>query len=174
MTDFVIDVEADGPIPGEFSMIEIGIVVLPDLKTFTRKIRPISKNWVPEALMVSGFSREETMKFQAASAATLEFVNFIEENADEKRSTMWSDNPAFDWQFVNYYSHLFVGRNPLGFSARRIGDLWAGFVKNPKTQNEWKDFRKTPHDHSALNDAVANAEALLEIFERIRNRSGSI
>ncbi|HKD36799.1 MAG TPA: hypothetical protein VKB78_08355 [Pirellulales bacterium] len=63
----MVDVEADGPIPGDYSMVSFGaIVVEPALdKAFYGKLKPISEKWIPEALEVSGFTREETM-----------FVNF--------------------------------------------------------------------------------------------------
>ena len=53
-----------------------------------------------------------------------------ENNAAHGRNTGLADNFAFDWQFINYYFHRFLGRNPFGFSGRRIGDLYAGLVKD--------------------------------------------
>jgi len=41
-----------------------------------------------------------------------------------------SDNPAFDWQWINYYFHKYLNKNPFGFSARRIGDIYCGMVKD--------------------------------------------
>jgi hypothetical protein len=71
-----------------------------------------------------------------------------------------SDNLAFDWQFINYYFHRFLGRNPFGFSGRRIGDLYAGLVKDASKATEWKKFRRTEHTHNPVDDARGNAEAL--------------
>jgi hypothetical protein len=49
-----------------------------------------------------------------------------------------------------------------GFSARRIGDLYCGMVKDAAKNHEWKKkYRKTAHDHHPVNDALANAEAIL-------------
>jgi len=56
-----------------------------------------------------------------------------------------SDNLAFDWQFINYYFHRFLGRNPFGFSGRRIGDLYAGLVKDASKATDWKQYRICPH-----------------------------
>jgi hypothetical protein len=78
------------------------------------------------------------------------------------RPVFISDNPAFDWQWINYYFHVYTGDNPFGFSARRIGDLYCGMKMDASKNNEWKKlFRKTPHDHNPVNDAKGNAEALL-------------
>lgn len=77
-----------------------------------------------------------------------------------------SDNPAFDWQWINYYFHYFIGKNPFGFSARRIGDLYCGMKMDASLNNEWKKLlRKTVHDHHPVNDAKGNAEALLAMKE---------
>lgn len=53
MTYIMVDVEADGPIPGDYSMICFGaIVVEPSLdRTFYGRLRPISEKWIPEALL---------------------------------------------------------------------------------------------------------------------------
>ena len=61
MSYVIVDVESDGPIPAEFSMVCFGAVIFDDLldKTFYGKTRPIADRFVPESLAVSGFSREQ-------------------------------------------------------------------------------------------------------------------
>ena len=61
MSWFVVDVEADGPCPGLYSMVSVGVVRLDDnLGTkFLGQMAPISDVWIPEALAVSGISRQE-------------------------------------------------------------------------------------------------------------------
>ena len=76
-----------------------------------------------------------------------------------------SDNPAYDWQFINYYFHLHLGRNPFGHSARRISDYYAGLVNDFHAGQKWKKLRITPHDHNPVRDALGNLEA----FRRILN-----
>ena len=76
-----------------------------------------------------------------------------------------SCNVAFDWQFINYYFHRFLGRNPFGFSGRRIGDLYAGLVKDASKASEWKKYRVTKHTHNPVDDARGNAEALRKFRE---------
>src|SRR3990167_8835257 len=36
-----------------------------------------------------------------------------------------SDNPAYDWQWINYHFWHELGRNPFGHSARRISDFYS-------------------------------------------------
>lgn len=66
MSYVMVDVESDGSIPGDYSMVCFGaIIVEPTLeKTFYGQLNPISEQWIPEALAVSGFSREDTLQFE--------------------------------------------------------------------------------------------------------------
>lgn len=153
----VVDVESDGPCPGLYSMVSFGAVVVePGLRnTFYGECRPISEKWIPEALAVSGHSREKTLKFPDSFEVMSNFADWL----TEFRPIFVSDNVAFDWQFINYYFHLHNLGNPFGFSGRRIGDLYCGLERN--MFSKWKHLRKTKHDHNPVNDAKGNAEALL-------------
>jgi DNA polymerase III epsilon subunit-like protein len=166
MSLVVVDVEADGEIPHKFSMVCFGAVVVePDLsKTFYGKTKPISDEWKPEALAVSGFSREEHLTFDEPSEVMQSFYKWVNETTNGK-AVFISDNLAFDWQWINYYFHYFVGKNPFGFSGRRIGDLYSGLEKDFFAASRWKKFRKTTHTHNPVDDALGNAEALLKIRE---------
>lgn len=164
MSYIVVDVESDGPIPYMYSMVCFGAVVVePTLsKTFYGETKPTSHLWIPEALAISGFSRKEHQKFDDPKIVMENFAKWIGENTVGK-PTFISDNPAYDWQFINYYFHYYIGKNPFGFFARGIGDLYCGMVKD--TFSRWKYLRKTNLDHNPLNDAKGNAEALLYMRE---------
>ena len=62
----MVDVESDGPIPGDYSMVCFGAVIVePALdRTFYGQLKPISDRFVPEALAVSGFTRDQTLAFE--------------------------------------------------------------------------------------------------------------
>lgn len=160
MSYIVVDVEADGPAPGLYSMICFGAVVVDDKldKTFYGTTRPISDDYIPEALQVSGFTREEHLKFEDPNVTMNTFNNWIKKNS-KGNPVFISDNNGFDWSFINYYFHEYVGSNPFGWSSRRIGDLWCGFQND--TRKRWKHLRKTKHTHNPVDDARGNAEALL-------------
>jgi DNA polymerase III epsilon subunit-like protein len=166
MSFVIVDVESDGPIPAEFSMVCFGAVLFNDAldKTFYGKMRPISERFVPEALAISGFSREQHLNFDDPKEVMESFASWLDQNA-KGRPVFVSDNVAFDWQFINYYFHRFLGRNPFGFSGRRIGDLYAGLVKDASKATEWKKFRVTKHTHNPVDDATGNAEALKKFRE---------
>jgi hypothetical protein len=163
MSYIVVDVEADGPIPHKYSMVCFGAVVVePGLdKTFYGRTRPISGEWIPEALAVSGFGRAQHLAFEEPALVMERFAVWLEREV-QGRPIFISDNLAFDWQWINYYFHYFLGKNPFGFSGRRIGDLYCGMKMDAGLNNEWKRlYRKTKHDHDPVNDAKGNAEALL-------------
>lgn len=166
MSFVIVDVESDGPIPAEFSMVCFGAVLFDDAldESFYGKTRPIANRWVPEALAVSGFSREQHLQFDDPKTVMEAFAAWLEQHS-KGRPVFVSDNVAFDWQFINYYFHRFLGRNPFGFSGRRIGDLYAGLVKDAHKATEWKQFRVTRHTHNPVEDARGNAEALLKFKE---------
>jgi hypothetical protein len=160
----MVDVEADGPIPGDFSMISFGAVIVePQLdRSFYGTFKPISDRFVPEALAVSGFTRDETLAFDEPRAVMDKFRQWLAENC-KGRMLFISDNNGFDWQFINWYFHHFLGANPFGFSSTNLGSLYKGFQKD--TFVNFKHLRKTKHTHHPVDDARGNAEALLQLKE---------
>ena len=66
--------------------------------------------------------------FEAPENVMEDFAKWLSENS-RGRPIFISDNPAFDWQWINWYLHTYPCKNPFGFSARRIGDLYCG-MKN--------------------------------------------
>ena len=53
---FSVDMEASGPVPGIYSMLSLGSCLVTDPgQTFYCEIKPITKDYVPEALNISGF-----------------------------------------------------------------------------------------------------------------------
>lgn len=164
----VVDVESDGPIPAldMYSMVCFGAVAVDKNldRVFYGETAPISKNWIPEALAISGFSRDEHRSFTAPEYVMHDFRTWLKSITPEKgRVVFISDNLAYDWQFINWYFHKFLGENPFGFSGRRIGDMFAGV--NRDLASSWKKYRKTTHDHNPVNDAKGNAEALLVLAD---------
>ncbi len=161
----MVDVEADGPIPGDYSMVSFGAVVVePSLdRTFYGKLKPVSEKWIPEALEVSGFSREETLGFDDPHTTMQQFADWIR-SVTTGQAMFISDNNGFDWQFINWYFHHFLGKNPFGHSSSNLGSLYKGVVKD--TFVNFKHLRKSKHTHHPVDDARGNAEALLQIKEQ--------
>jgi len=109
MTLVFVDCEASGPCPGMGELTEFGAVIYKTKKTFYGDMR-----------MKTTFGRTLTMRY---------FLDWLQENC-ESRPVFVSDNPAFDWQWINYWFHHTLGMNPFGWSARRIGDYYAGLKGN--------------------------------------------
>jgi hypothetical protein len=162
----MVDVESDGPIPGDYSMICFGAVIVePGLeKTFYARLKPISEKWVHEALAVSGFSRNDVLGFDDPKEVMTKFYGWLQTNA-AKRPIFVSDNNGYDWQFINWYFHHFLGTNPFGYSSMNLGSLYKGLVRD--TFKSFKHLRKTAHTHHPVDDAKGNAEALLHLKEHM-------
>jgi hypothetical protein len=162
----MVDVEADGPIPGDYSMIALGAVVVePGLaRRFSAQLRPISEKWIPEALAVSGYAREETLAFDDPVSAMERFRAWLATEAQGQPKFI-SDNNGFDWQFVNWYFHHFLGANPFGHSSANLGSLYKGLVKDMRPN--FKHLRQTKHTHHPVDDAAGNAEAMLTMVQEM-------
>jgi hypothetical protein len=90
------------------------------------------------------------------------FATWLRESV-KTRPIFVSDNPAFDFQWINFYFWKHLGYNPFGHSGRRISDFYAGLVGDFHQTQAWKKLRITAHDHNPVHDAMGNCEA----FERL-------
>lgn len=162
MSWIVVDVESDGPLPGKHSIVCFGAVLVDDAldKTFYGQTEPISEHYEPEALAISGFSREEHEDFDDPQEVFEKFELWLK-NTSKGRPVLISDNNGYDAAWINYYFHGFCGKNPFGWTSRRIGDMYCGMKKDAFAS--WKHLRKTKHDHHPVNDAKGNAEAILKM-----------
>lgn len=164
MSLFMVDIEADGPIPGDYSMVSIGVVLVDGKldRTFYGQLKPISDRFEPNHLAVTGHTREETLGFDDPREVLERLENWL--NAESRGRPHFVADNAFDWMFVCWYYHHFLGRNPFGIGSTNLGSLYKGVVRD-MFQN-FKHLRKTPHTHHPVDDALGNAEALMAIKER--------
>lgn len=165
MTWISVDVESDGPIPGVYSMVCFGAVVVEEGldRTFYGQCAPDSCLHIPEALKVSGFSRQEHMKFPSAVDTMKEFRAWLENIGPDVRFV--SDNNGYDFMWIAYYLWRFAGGNPFKHTSTNMNSLFKGWKKSTKAN--YKRFRRkvatTRHTHHPVDDAKGNAEALLEM-----------
>lgn len=163
---FVLDIEANGPIIGKHSMIQFSLVnVLDHSVNFYGELRPLYAEYSDEALNSIGLSHDETLRYDNPQETMDRFNDWLD-SLPSGRPICWSDNPAFDWGWLNWYMWTFLKGNRLGWSCRRIGDLDAGLTSDLRS-NRWRKYKKTPHTHCALDDATGNAEALSVLFNKI-------
>ncbi len=165
----MVDIESDGPCPGMHSMVCFGAVIVEAgfQRTFYAQLKPISETYIPEALAISGFTREETMKFPDPRDAMQNFEIWLQKNIPHgKRPIFWSDNNGYDYSFMNYYFWHQLGRNPFGWSSANMGSFYKGQVGD--LHAKFKHLRDTKHTHHPVDDAKGNAEALLKMFNQLK------
>jgi len=166
MSYIMVDIESDGPIPGDYSMIELGAVVVDKKleRTFYGRLRPVSEKFDIAALNITGHSREDTLAFDDPMTVMNNFRLWLEKESRGKPLFI-SDNNGFDWMFICWYFHHFTGGNPFGYSSQNLGSIYKGLVKDPK-QN-FKHLRKTVHSHNPVDDVIGNAQAFLFMIEKM-------
>lgn len=168
-----VDIEADGPVPGRYSMLSIGAEIVNPASTkephrykpFYAELKPISDLSVPEALAVSGLDRDRLSTHGEDPGYVM------------RRFAVWatdhSDRPVFcsfsgwDWGFVYYYLMTYNGASPFGHSAIDMKSFYMG-----RYRTGWRDTTKSriaktyphltsgigPHTHNALDDAREQAK----------------
>jgi hypothetical protein len=97
-------------------------------------------------------------------AVFADFRQWLTRLPDKNRPVFVSDNPAYDWQWINDGFWQTQGMNPFGHSARRIGDFYAGLMGSFSSTQTWKNLRVTTHDHNPVHDAQGNVEALRRLL----------
>lgn len=167
-----VDVETSGPIPPDFSLLSIGACAVASARdavnaaTFYCTVKPLAgAGSDPAALKVTGLSLDDLARTGKEPAeAMLSFEEWVTATASEFSPVFVGLNAAFDWSFINYYFHRFLGRNPFGFSALDIKSMYLG-----ATGCSWADTRSSQMSkalglrhgkmsHQALDDALAQAE----------------
>lgn len=179
------DVEADGPIPGRYSMLSFGLAVAarfdgtsfararPGEQTFYTELAPISDDFVPAALAVSGLDRDQlAFQGQKPDHAMTDAANWVRETVGDYRPVLVAYPASFDWMFLYWYFQAFAdGGSPFGFSdcldiktfyAARASVLWGKATKGAMPPAL---LSKLPHTHHALDDAIEQGELFANLFD---------
>lgn len=175
-----VDIEASGPIPGKYSMLSIGACLTSNPEEqFSCYLKPISDEFVPAALEVTGLSLERLREEGLEPAEAMsQFKVWVESLAGANQPVVFVGfNASFDWSFVNYYFHQFLGENPFGIAALDIKSMFFG-----TSDCTWKSTRSSEidkvvrpdssGDHDALHDAVYQAELFSLIREKLIRSEG--
>lgn len=168
-----VDVETAGPIPGTYSLLSIGACVVGQVsESFYVELQPITQSFIPEAMKIVGkpledFSRtghtpEEAMKlfrdWITSKGPSPVFVGF---------------NATFDWSFVNWYFHTYLGDNPFGIGGIDIKSYYMGIAgcawEDTRSSRIPAEFKgNSRHTHNALDDAVEQAEMFELMIKALR------
>jgi ribonuclease T len=166
-----VDIEASGPIPGDYSMLSLGACVVSDpSESFYVEIKPLNDHAIPDALKVSGFDMAKLAKSgESPEDATARFAAWVQKVAMDRKSVFVGLNAGFDWSFVNWYFIHFAVKNPFGFAPLDIKSYYMGLIgcdwEDTKSSRMRPEFQSAkPGNHNALADARAQAE----MFEKMR------
>lgn len=178
------DIETDGPIPGEFSMLSFALclasrfdgssfeVIEPDAKTtFYAELKPISQRFEQAALDVNRLDRDAlAVSGKEPEAAMSAATDWIASHADGARPVLVAYPLAFDWAFLYWYFVRFTGESPFGISScLDIRTLYQARALTPfdlssqgSMPAELRPQRQ--HTHHAADDAQEQAELFNRIF----------
>lgn len=125
-----VDIEADGPIPGPYSMLSFGFAVCgtydgteftapdPAARTFYAELRPISDRFDPAALEVSGLDRDRLAREgrDPGEAMNAAFA-WVRETAAGGTAVAVAYPLGFDWMWLYWYFMRFADAgSPFGHS----------------------------------------------------------
>lgn len=184
---FSVDVEADGPIPGPYSMSSLGIAVAgtfadgrftpadPARQTFYAELRPISDDFVPEAAAVSGLDRAALIRDgRDPREAMTDCARWVRATAGERYPVFTAFPLSFDWMWMYWYFTSFAdGGSPFGHSRcldmKTMYAVKAGVPVNQASKARLPKFLRSErrHTHNALDDAIEQAD-LFARLQRLR------
>lgn len=177
---FSVDIEADGPIPGEYSMLSLGAAAFNQrgklLDTFSVNLDFLdgakqdedTMNWWSKNQEAWENCRIGTIDPKVAMVEFTKWVNDI--SKDNNSRPVFVGYPAgFDFLFVYWYLIKFVGESPFSFSALDIKTyamsvLKCKFRESTKRNFPKRWFSKKKHTHVAVDDAIEQGEMFMNIL----------
>lgn len=181
---FSADVETDGPIPGEFSMLSFALVYAGryDGATFERPadytlsfesaLKPIASRFDQKALDVNGLDREALLRDGPDPAAVMQrATDWVRCHANGGTPILVAYPLSFDWTWLYWYFVKFVGASP--FNHSRCFDLKTAIAVRGQRPVSLSGHDRLPealrsnrpHTHRALDDAIEQADMLAKLFE---------
>jgi hypothetical protein len=182
---FSVDVEADGPVPGIYSMLSFGLAVAgrfdgerfealdPSANTFYAELVPTTNEWDPAALEVSGLDREALQRegrdpHEAMEAAAL----WVLEQTGHCRPVLVGFPLVFDWMYIySYFVRYAKSGSPFDFSSgldmKTMYQQKAGVVVSKAGKDDLPPQLRgeAPHRHHALDDAIEQAQIFARLFQ---------
>ena len=172
------DVEADGPIPGPYSMLSLGMSVVGQPEhTFYTELKPISDDFIPDSLAVSGLDRERLLREAPdPETAMLEVHNWVNSLKIKGHPIFLAAPAVWDGMFIHWYFMRFVGESPFGPTGAGVdlrsywmGVTGLGWIQSRKTQIiDTTGLGDLQHTHHAGEDALELAQ-IFEAAMRIRD-----
>ena len=182
---FSADIETDGPIPGPYSILSIGIVyagtfdgesfIRSNLNgdSFYRELKPISDNFQSEALSVNGLDREKLLVTgEDPESVMMDAFDWIENISGAANPVLVAYPLSFDWTWLYWYFIRFCKRGS-PFEYSRCFDIKTAFAVKAalpisaagRSHIPLELRSKRVHSHNALDDALEQADIFANIFE---------
>lgn len=171
------DIEADGPIPPDNSMLSFGAAAFTKdgkmISTFSANLNTLpgaipnqsTMDWWAKNQEAYDATRKNTYD---PKLAMQKFVSWVEK-LDGK--PVFVGYPAgFDFLFMYYYMMHFVGRSPFSFSALDIKTYVMAMLKKDYRESTKKNmpkrwFPEEKHTHIALDDAIEQGKLFMNILK---------
>lgn len=174
---FSTDVETDGPIPGDNSMLSLGSAAFtPDGKLVSTfyatldllagaKPDPDTMNWWSQNQEAYDATRVNP---KPALAVMTQFVNWV--NKQNGKPVFVGYPAGFDFLFVYWYIRHHGLQSPFSFSALDIKTYASAMLKLPYRESTKKNMPKrwfsgTKHTHVALDDAIEQGELFIAMLK---------
>ncbi len=177
----MVDIETTGPVPGLYSMYELGACVVGEEEMqFMRKVTLLSKNsYDTETLVAMHVANVDVLVKRKGASSPREvlssFADWVRKVAGSKNPVFVANNASFDWMFIAWYFKKFGIENPFGHSAL---DMKAYFMG--KTGCAWNDatlrnmaahvgipFATLPH--RAIDDAIIQSKIWSALINKGKN-----
>ena len=173
-----VDIETTGPVPGLYSMFEIGATRMEKPEwDFSVRIQPLPETlYDKDALTAIGVTPAELERSNIGIAprdAMRQLGDWVSAQCRGKSAPVFVGNNApFDWMFVAWYFEKFGIANPFGHSALdmkayfmgKTGCSWSEATLKRMAQYANVPFVKLPH--RALDDAIIQAEIFSHLLHK--------
>lgn len=179
-----VDVETDGPIPGPYSMLSLGMAFCGIFngrameltpfpkKTFYVELKPISEEFEYEALHVNGLDRKRLTREGCPPEIAMDRAGkWIDEVSGDNRPIFVAYPAAFDWMWVHWYFTKFTKLgSPFGHAGCfDLKTAVAAKGRTPISMASKSQLPKTlqsdlPHTHNALDDALEQANIFFKLM----------
>lgn len=138
--------------------------------TFYRELKPVSDDFDPAALQVTGLDRDRLISAGAPpELAMREAAAWVDAQAEDHRPVLVGYPVVFDWMFLHWYFVRFFGQSPFGFSGaldmKTMYQQKARVSLDEAGRNDRDLCGGRSHTHNALDDAVEQAEIFARLFE---------
>lgn len=174
------DIEADGPIPGRYSMLSFASAAFDAdgtmVGTFTANLATLPDATTDPGTMAWWEQNQDAWKLCRAdqrdpAAAMTEYRAWLE--GLPGKPVFVGYPAAFDFMFVYWYLVRFTGGSPFSHSALDLKSfamavLGTDFRDTTKRNMPRDWFGPTPHTHVALDDAIGQGELWLAMRRAAR------